>query len=79
MDTDNTVLSHYKKHVKKINEELEKGLSSRVDLIRDIGNHTLLGHGKRLRPLLFVLSCRLCSNYGEEAYRLSTIFEYVHT
>jgi len=79
MDTDNTVLSHYKKHVKKINEELEKGLSSRIDLIVDIGNHTLLGHGKRLRPLLFVLSCRLCSNYGEGAYRLSTIFEYVHT
>jgi octaprenyl-diphosphate synthase len=79
MDSDNTVLSHYKKHVKKINEELEKGLSSRIDLIVDIGNHTLLGHGKRLRPLLFVLSCRLCSNYGEGAYRLSTIFEYVHT
>ncbi|MBW2359035.1 MAG: polyprenyl synthetase family protein [Deltaproteobacteria bacterium] len=39
----------------------------------------MMGHGKRLRPLLFVLSCRLCSNYGEEAYRLSTIFEYVHT
>lgn len=75
---ENTVLSHYQEHVKKIDEELRKGLESRIDLIVDIGNHTLLGDGKRLRPLLFVLSCRLCSNFGEAIYRFSTIFEYVH-
>jgi octaprenyl-diphosphate synthase len=78
MDTENTVLSNYQEHVKKIDEELKKGLESRIDLIVDIGKHTLLGNGKRLRPLLFVLSCQLCSNFGEEIYRFSTIFEYVH-
>lgn len=75
---ENTVLSRYKEPVSKIDEELKKGLESRVNLIKDIGNHTLLGNGKRLRPLLFVLSCRLCGNFGEEIYRFSTIFEYVH-
>jgi octaprenyl-diphosphate synthase len=78
MDTENTVLSNYQEHVKKIDEELKKGLESRINLIVDIGNHTLLGNGKRLRPLLFILSCRLCSNFGEEIYLFSTIFEYVH-
>ncbi len=78
MDTENTVLNHYQEHVKKIDEELRKGLESRINLIIDIGSHTLLGSGKRLRPLLFVLSCRLCGNFGEEIYRFSSIFEYVH-
>lgn len=78
MAKQNTVLSHYQEQVKKIDEELKKGLESRINLIVDIGNHTLLGNGKRLRPLLFVLSCQLCSNFGEEIYRFSTIFEYVH-
>jgi octaprenyl-diphosphate synthase len=78
MAKENRVLSHYQEHIEKIDEELKKGLASRIDLVVDIGNHTLLGNGKRLRPLLFVLSCRLCSNFGEEIYRFSTIFEYVH-
>ena len=57
---------------------MDKGLNSHVSLVEDIGSHTLLGEGKRLRPLLFVLACRLCSYHGEDVYRISTIFEYVH-
>lgn len=78
MDSENKVLDYYRDHVKRIDEELEKGLESRIDLIIDIGNHTLLGNGKRLRPLLFILSCQLCGNFAEEIYRFSTIFEYIH-
>jgi octaprenyl-diphosphate synthase len=61
-----------------INEELEKILDSRVGLIKDMGSHALLAEGKRLRPLLFLLCCRLCDYAGEKAYQLSTIFEYIH-
>jgi octaprenyl-diphosphate synthase len=78
MDSDNTALNRYREYFAKINEELDKALSSRVALVKDIGNHSLLGHGKRLRPLFFVLSCQLCNYEGEDIYHLSTIFEYVH-
>jgi len=57
---------------------LDRGLNSRVSLVEDIGSHTLLGEGKRLRPLLFVLACRLCNYQGSDVYRISTIFEYIH-
>jgi octaprenyl-diphosphate synthase len=63
----------------RINEELRESLNSHVSLIEDIGNHSLLGEGKRLRPLLFVLSSQLCGYEGEDIYRFSTIFEYIHT
>ncbi len=78
MDQLTDILENFKDHFTRINEELDRGLNSRVSLVEDIGSHTLLGQGKRLRPLLFVLACRLCNHDGEDAYRISTIFEYIH-
>ena len=79
MELDGDTLNSYKDHFVRINEELERSLVSRVPFIQDIGTHTLLGRGKRLRPLLFVLSSSLCNYQGEDMYRLSTIFEIVHS
>ena len=79
MDLGGTIIQKHKTHFAKINEELASNLNSKVPLIEDIGNHALLGHGKRLRPLFFILSCHLCDYQREDLYRLSTIFEYVHT
>ena len=78
MDSSSSILDKYTEHIIKINKELKKALTSRVPLAEDIGKHTLLGHGKRLRPLFFLLSCQLCDYKGKDAYRLSTIFEYLH-
>ena len=78
MNSGSEILDKYSEHITKINKELEEALSSRVTLAEDIGKHTLLGHGKRLRPLFFVLSCQLCNYQGKDAHRLSTIFEYLH-
>jgi octaprenyl-diphosphate synthase len=79
VDSNRIFLDKFDPHFKKINEELSKSLSSRVSLIQDIGKHSLLGEGKRLRPLLFVLSSQLCGYQGDDVYLLSTTFEYIHT
>ena len=79
MDSDQTFLEQFKNHFLRINEELNRTLSTPVPFIVDIGNHSLLGEGKRLRPLLFVLSGQLCGYRGEDIYLYSTIFEYIHT
>ena len=73
-----TFLDQFNIYFKKINDELSRNLNSHVS-IRDMGNHPLLGQGKRLRPLLFVMSCQLCGYQGEDIYHFSTIFEYIHT
>lgn len=78
MGSDRTFLDQFNIYFKRINDELSRNLNSHVS-IRDIGNHTLLGQGKRLRPLLFVMSCQLCGYQGEDIYHFSTIFEYIHT
>ena len=79
MNTDKKILAKYRSYFDRIDREVEKALSSRIALIEEIGGHTLLGGGKRLRPLFFILSCELCGFQGENLYRLSTIFEYIHT
>ena len=78
MDSDQTYLDQFNSYFEMINEELSGALSTPVPLIEDISNHSLLGGGKRLRPLMFVLSCLLCGYKGEDIYRFSTIFECIH-
>jgi octaprenyl-diphosphate synthase len=78
MKNEEKILSQFQGHLERINGELDSVLNSRVGLIEDIGGHILLGKGKRLRPLFFLLSCGLCGYEGEDVYLLSTIFEYIH-
>ena len=72
-------LALFEEHFKKINRELDKVFKSRVPLVEEIGKYALLGQGKRLRPLIFILSSQLCSYQGKDLYPLSTVFEYIHT
>ena len=66
-------------HFEAIESELKRFLESRPSAVREIASYALLGQGKRIRPLLFVLSARLCGLEGQGAYRFSTIFELLHT
>ena len=79
METDKKILTKYQHYFEEIDREVENALRSRISLIEEIGGHSLLGGGKRLRPLFFILSCHLCGYDDERLYRLSTIFEYIHT
>ncbi|RLB25248.1 MAG: octaprenyl diphosphate synthase [Deltaproteobacteria bacterium] len=76
---DREVLAKYAYHFRSIEDELESALSSKVSAIEKMARHTLLGQGKRLRPLLFVLCANLFGNEAEDLYRLSVVFEYIHT
>ena len=78
METVSTLFDKYGADFGRIDRELEKGLDSPVSLVCKMGAHSLLSQGKRLRPLLFILSCRLCGHDTDDIYPLSTVFEYIH-
>ena len=73
------ILGKHQKHFQRIEEELQKGLDSGVQLIQEVGRHSLMGPGKRLRPLFFVLCGELMGKEAESLYPLSIVFEYIHT
>ena len=79
MNLDRVFFDRFEHHFNRINDELQKCHNSSLDIVNEIGGHSLLGQGKRLRPLLFILSGNLCGYEAEDVYRLSTIFECIHT
>jgi octaprenyl-diphosphate synthase len=74
-----TSLAQFSRHFKEINDELKGSLNTRVALLENMAEYSLFGEGKRVRPLLFVLSAQLCGSQQDNLYHLSTIFEYLHT
>ena len=73
-----TSLAGFSRHFQEINEQLKHCLGTRVALIENIVEYSVLGEGKRIRPLLFVLSAQVCGAKQNNLYHLSTIFEYLH-
>ena len=78
MREESKFLDQFAPYFSRINEELDKILDSKVSLIEEVGGHSLLGEGKRLRPLFFILSCQLCNYHESDVYPLSTVFECLH-
>jgi len=74
----NDFLDRFSPQLKEIDDALNQSLGTRIPMVSDLVRYSLLGAGKRIRPLLFVLSSGLCGYKGKEVYRLSTLFEYVH-
>jgi octaprenyl-diphosphate synthase len=65
--------------LKGVEEAIESHLASDVGFISDISNYVLSSGGKRIRPVLLVLTARLCNYVGERMYDLSTVIEFIHT
>ena len=78
MGRDKRFFDRFTTQFNEIENELEKSFSSSEPLIKEIVRHSLLGEGKRLRPLLFILSSLICGYEKRDIYRLSAIFEYIH-
>jgi octaprenyl-diphosphate synthase len=58
---------------------LEEQFRSDVRLIDETGRYIGEGGGKRLRPALLLLACRLCGYRGERAVLLAAVVELIHT
>ncbi|PSL14299.1 octaprenyl-diphosphate synthase [Marinobacterium halophilum] len=54
-------------------------LGSNVPLVEKIGHYIVSGGGKRLRPLLVLLSANACGYKGEQHIPLAAIIEFIHT
>lgn len=65
--------------LKKVDLEFRRHLTSHVPIIATIGEHLLLSGGKRLRPLLLLLSARACGYRGENHIAMASLVEFIHT
>ncbi|PWI33618.1 octaprenyl diphosphate synthase [Vibrio albus] len=63
----------------KVNETILAQLDSDVSLINQLGFYIISGGGKRLRPLLAVLSARALGYQGEKHTTAAAFIEFLHT
>ena len=63
----------------EINELIASQISSRADLVETIGKYITEAGGKRLRPLLVLLTSKALNYEGEKHVKLATIIEFLHT
>ena len=77
-DLKHKILMQVKNDLEEIEIALQQNLNPYLDLVSQIAGHILFSGGKRLRPLLMVLSARVCGYKDDYDKIFSTIFEYLH-
>jgi len=63
----------------RVNHRITTALTSDVVLVNQVANYIVSGGGKRLRPLLHVLSAHACGYRGDFHVSLAAIIEFIHT
>jgi octaprenyl-diphosphate synthase len=63
----------------KVNETIHAQLNSDVSLINQLGFYIISGGGKRIRPLLAVLSARALGYQGNAHTTSAAFIEFIHT
>ncbi len=71
----------YREELHAVEQHIARSIDSRVPVINHAAGHLLQSGGKRLRPLLLLLSARLCKNQGslECEIVLASAVEFIHT
>jgi octaprenyl-diphosphate synthase len=62
-----------------VNQLIIDRLSSHIPMVEEIAHYLIEAGGKRLRPLLVLLSARSCGYKGDQHLTLSAVIEFLHT
>ncbi len=65
--------------ISRVEAQFREDLNSRVPLIRKVGEYVLASGGKRVRPMLLLLSARLAGYRGDAHIGLASVVEFIHT
>ena len=63
----------------RVEAQFREDLTSRVPLIRKVGEYVLASGGKRVRPMLLLLSAQLSGYQGNAHIGLASVVEFIHT
>ncbi len=65
--------------IRRVEEQFREDLTSRVPLIRKVGEYVLASGGKRVRPMMLLLSAQLSGYQGNAHIGLASVVEFIHT
>jgi len=62
-----------------VEAEVARNLRSEIGVIDELGTYLFKGGGKRVRPLLLLLSAQMAGYRGERDVLFASVFEFIHT
>ena len=65
--------------MERVEQMLMSSIDTPVDVLNDICRHILGSGGKRIRPLILLLTARACGYQGMSHIPLACVLEYIHT
>jgi octaprenyl-diphosphate synthase len=63
----------------KLESFLTSSLRTEVGFIRTVSEYVIKAGGKRIRPILLILSCRLCGDTSDRYLPYAASIEFIHT
>ncbi len=63
----------------RVNQVITDNLASNIVLIDQLSQHIIYSGGKRLRPMLVILSAKACGYTGKDDVLLAAVVEFIHT
>lgn len=72
------ILNDVAQDLAAIEKALVENLNPYLPFVSHVAKYIMFSGGKRIRPLLMVLSARLCGYQGDYDKTLSVVFEYLH-
>jgi octaprenyl-diphosphate synthase len=73
------IRSVVEKDFQAVNQHIIEQLHSDVPLVENIGHYIVEAGGKRLRPVLVLLSAKSCGLNSQQHIPLATVIEFIHT
>ncbi len=73
------VIALLQDEMQAVEAQFKKNLASDVELVSQVGEYILSSGGKRIRPMLLLLSARLCNYQGDKHVELASVVEFIHT
>ena len=65
--------------IRRVESQFRDDLTSRVPLIRKVGEYVLASGGKRVRPMILLLSAQITNYHGNAHIGLASVVEFIHT
>ncbi len=73
------ILRFAEEDLARVELEIQQQLNSAVGQIGEIGRYLLLSGGKRIRPILLLLTAKMAGYTGARIFPLSAMIEFMHT
>ncbi len=75
----NEIIFPIKEEIKLFNKEFKAAIRSKVGIVDTIARYLLHQKGKKIRPILVLLSAKASGGINQSTYHAATLVELLHT